>query len=106
MGNVEPGSLVRQTGFGEDEKSCGAAAEGSPRRQPWGWVVSQSSRAAAKENPLGPEFCPLTGLLAMAHFSPGSRRGPPASAAPWLTAGAPRVQWLIRAGFAGVGFER
>src|SRR5256885_12767053 len=57
--------------------SCGAAMEGSPRRQPWVAVLAIGAAKRRKKILAGRNSVPLTGLVVMAHFSP--------QLAPWAT---------------------
>ena len=55
--------------------SCGAAVEGSPRREPWVTVLAIGAAKRRKEILSDPNSVAPNGVLVMAHFPDGSRRG-------------------------------
>src|ERR1043166_1203520 len=70
----------------ELENGCGAAAEDSPRREPWGtdWETSKPWAGGAKEKWWGAQFFRRSAALAQITAQIGLRRGLPSIATPWL----------------------
>ncbi len=68
-------------------RSCGAATESSPRREPWVNRPRQTKPRQGRQNPscLAPSpLSPLPGLSSVSYRPHGSRRGLLSAATPWL----------------------
>jgi hypothetical protein len=68
----------------ERRKSCGAALEDSPRREPWESHAEIYKLRRSERKPSFRVLSPLRSSFLLSLHSHGSRRGLPSAATPWL----------------------
>lgn len=97
-GGFDEREFLEHGGFVQDSGSCGAAAENSPRREPWVNGPTASAPAGAKEHRGRESVAPDGAGESSDADSHGSRRGLPASAPPMLELAATALRLGRRTG--------